>query len=140
MRKAIKSIAENLIYILLLIAISAGTPKALSYMMGTDYPVASITSGSMWPVLKKGDLVLIGHVEKEDIKIGDIIVFKNENGFTIHRVVEIYENQIKTKGDANNISDIAIEYKDVVGKTFNYKDKPVKIPYLGNLTIWAAKK
>ncbi|MFZ2969940.1 MAG: signal peptidase I [Minisyncoccia bacterium] len=138
MSKILKTVLENLIYILLLIAISAGTPKALSYVMGTSYPIASITSGSMWPVLKKGDLVLIKYVKNEDIKIGDIVVFKNENGFTIHRVTEITGNKIRTKGDANNISDLAIEYKDIVGRTLIYNEKPVKIPYLGNLTIWAS--
>ncbi len=126
--------------------ISYGTPKALIYVMGTDYPAASITSGSMWPILKKGDLVLINYVKKEDIRIGDIIVFKNlsidskqVSGFTIHRVVEINGDLIKTKGDANEITDKPIEYYDVVGRTLNYNGKPVKIPYLGNLTIWASK-
>lgn len=146
MDKKIKSIIEILIYILLLIAISAGTPKALSYVMGTDYPIASITSGSMWPVLKKGDLVFIKNTNKSELKIGDIVVYRNslaESGqassFTIHRITELNDETLKTKGDANTISDLPIKYDQIVGKTVNWKNKPVKIPYLGRLTIWASK-
>ena len=63
MNKKTKSIVETLIYIIIMAVLAVGTPKALCYVLKTEYPVASITSGSMWPALKKGDIVLMEGVE-----------------------------------------------------------------------------
>ena len=144
MKNKRKIVSEIVIYILFVAILAVGTPKALSYFLGTEYPVASITSGSMWPALKKYDIVFIKNAEKSELEVGDIIVYKNGNSentktpiFTIHRIVELNKNTVKTKGDANNISDPLIEYKSIVGKTVNIKSKPLRIPYLGKITSWA---
>jgi signal peptidase I len=80
--------------------------------------------------------VLIKGVEsKSDIKIGDIIVYQNRKGFTIHRVIKINDETVTTKGDANNISDAPVKYKEIIGKTFMLGDKPLRIPMLGNISI-----
>jgi len=143
--KKIKSIIEILVYIIVIAVLAIGTPKALVYILGTEYPIASITSGSMWPELKKGDLVFIEYVDKADLKVGDIIVYKNlltgsrqVSGFTIHRIVELNEDTLKTKGDANNVSDLPVKYDEVIGRTVNWKEKPLRIPQIGKLTIWAS--
>lgn len=134
----IKNIISSTFYIIVVIALAIGIPRALSYVLKTPYPMATITSESMWPTLKKNDMVFIGKVEKEDLKIGDIIVFKNERGFTIHRIVSIESDILTTKGDANNISDLPIGYNEIIGRTLNYGGSPFKIPYIGGITIWAA--
>ena len=146
MNKKIKPIIESLIYIIIIAVLAVGTPKALSYALGTQHPVASITSGSMWPALKKGDLVFIKYADKNSLAVGDIVVYKNlstssrqVSGFTIHRIIELDEDVLKTKGDANNISDLPIKYDRVVGKTVNWKEKPFRIPQIGKLTIWASE-
>jgi len=139
MNKKTRSIVETLIYIIIVIALAVGTPKALCYILNTEYPVASITSGSMWPALKKSDIVFIKGADKSELEIGDIIVYKNEKGFTIHRIIELNKETLKTKGDANNISDKLIKYEDVVGKTVNLSGKPLRIPKLGNVTTWASE-
>lgn len=136
MNKKTKSIVEILIYLIIIAILAVGTPKVLCYVLDTEYPVASITSGSMWPALKKGDLVLMEGVEKSELKTGDIVVYRNKKGFTIHRIIEINEKTLKTKGDANNISDSSIKYEDIVGRTVNISGKPFRIPKLGNVTIW----
>ena len=145
MNKKTKSIIETILYIAFIAVLVVGTPKALVYALGTEYPIASITSGSMWPELKKGDLVFIEYVDKNSLAIRDIVVYKNpstsseQTGFTIHRIVELNEDTLKTKGDANNISDIPIGYDKIVGRTVNWKEKPIRIPQLGKLTIWASE-
>lgn len=144
MNKKTKSIIENLIYLIIIIALAFGTPKALCYVLNTEYPVASITSGSMWPALKKGDIVFIKGVDKSEFAVDDIIVYKNSlnskqvEDFTIHRIVKLNKKTLKTKGDANNVSDSPIKYEEVVGKTVNFSNKPLRIPKLGSLTIWAS--
>lgn len=138
MNKKTKSIIEIIAYIIIIAILVIGTPKALVYTLGTDYPIASITSGSMWPELKKGDLVFIEYADRDNLAIRDIVVYRNEKGFTIHRIIELNEDTLKTKGDANNVADPPVEYDKIVGKTVNLKDKPLRIPQLGKLTIWAS--
>ncbi len=64
----------------------------------------------------------------------DIVVYRNERGFTIHRIVKMNEDTFVTRGDANNIDDQPVKYEELIGKTVNLKNKPLRIPYLGNLS------
>lgn len=135
-KKLIKSLIGWVLYLGFLIGLVYGVPKGLSYVLKTDYPMASITSGSMWPVLKRGDLILIrGVASKEEIELDDIIVYKNQKGFTIHRVIQLNEDTLVTKGDANNVKDEAIKYEDVIGELLTFNDKPVRIPLLGSVSL-----
>ena len=138
-RKIIKSIIGWVVYIVILVLLIWIIPRGMSLVLNTDYPMASITSGSMWPALKKGDLVFIKGVDRGEIEIGDIIVYRNERGFTIHRVIEKNEETLVTKGDANNVSDPPVRYEDVIGKALERKDKPIRIPLLGNINILVNK-
>jgi len=135
-KKLWKSILGWFIYLAILAGLVFGVPKGLAYVLKTNYPMASITSGSMWPSLKKGDLVMIKGVQsKDEIKIGDIVVYINPKGFTIHRVIELKADTLITKGDANNINDAPIAYSEVIGKTISFKDKIVKIPKIGYISL-----
>ncbi len=70
------------------------------------YKLLIITSDSMNPVFKAGDLICITKVDNSKLKPGDIVVFQtNEGGFITHRVVKINNGEIITKGDANNAND-----------------------------------
>ena len=134
--QTIKNIAGWILYFAALALLIYGIPKAMSYTLDTPYPMASITSGSMWPALKTGDLVFIqGIKSKNDVKMGDIIVYHNQKGFTIHRIIKLNEGTVVTKGDANNINDTPITYEEIVGKALMYKNSPIRIPNLGNVSI-----
>jgi len=135
-KEIFKKVAGWVIYIGVLIVLIWLTPKVMSLALDSEYPMASITSSSMWPTLQRGDLVLIKGVSSaDDIEIGDIIIYRNPKGFTIHRVIEKKLETLVTKGDANNITDSPIEYKDIVGKALTYKEKLIRIPYLGNISL-----
>ncbi len=137
----IKSGIGWVVYLVLLVGLVWGTPKALSYILKSEYPMAAITSGSMWPTLKTGDMVFIkGIHDKSEFEVGDIVVYKNPEGFTIHRVEEKLENSVITKGDANNTEDKPVKYEDIIGKTVEFRGKPLKIPLLGNISISLNKR
>ncbi len=139
-KQFLKSLIGWILYVGFLFGLVFGVPKALSLLLKTDYPMASITSGSMWPVLKKGDLILIkGIVSKEEIEIDDIVVFKNEKGFTIHRVIQLDEDTLITKGDANNVKDKPVRYEDVIGKLLTFNKKAIRIPFLGMVSVYINK-
>jgi len=137
MNKTLKTIIGWVLYVAFLVGLVYGIPKGLTYLLDTPYPMASITSGSMWPSLKRGDLILIkGVEEKGDVSLGDIVIYKNPNGFTIHRVIEVNENTVVTKGDANNVSDSPVRYEEIIGKTLAFNGKPVRIPFFGQISIF----
>ena len=132
---------DIVIYITIVVTILFGLPRFLSWSLETPYPMAAITSGSMWPALKEGDLVFIqGGIEKEELKKGDIIVFRNDRGnlFTIHRIVSLGEDTLVTQGDANFEPDAPIKYGNIIGRTATLFGNPVHIPLLGSVTVIAS--
>ena len=139
MKKFLKILKEIVIYLLIVAALIYGLPKFLAYSLDTEYPMASITSSSMWPALKQGDLVLIKGVDKQELAIDDIVVYSNENGFTIHRIVKLDENSLVTRGDANNVNDNPIKYEQVIGRVVKFRDKPLRIPYFGMISVLISK-
>lgn len=126
------------IYVLILGGIVFGLPKYLTWQFQTSYPMAAITSGSMWPVLKKGDLVVIRGITKDQLAVGDIIVFKNPENhtLTIHRIVKMDTATLTTKGDANFREDQPVPYENVVGKTVLWSKMPVRVPWVGTVTMF----
>lgn len=134
-----KKLGINIFFFVVIVGgIVWGLPRYLSHSLGSDYPIAAITSGSMWPELHTGDLVFIEHVEKGNIENGDVIVLKNSEGFTIHRVIELRTNTLVTKGDANFRADEPVSYKAIIGRTYERNGKPLRIPYLGHISMFAS--
>jgi len=134
--KTVRSIIINLIvYVAIVAGIVWGFPRYLVWQMGTPYPMAAITSGSMWPALHTGDFILIKAVRPQDIRVGDIVVWKNEKGFTIHRVSQLNQETLVTKGDANFTEDAPVRYEDVVGRMVTIGSWPVRIPYVGYISV-----
>jgi len=131
------SLFWNLLYFVFLIGVVLGAPKVLSHALNTQYPMAAITSGSMWPALKTKDLIFIQGVGRGELAVGDIVVYMNRtnNSFTIHRIVKLGETKLTTKGDANFTEDAPVAYEDVVGKALVWNEKPVRLPLLGTITI-----
>lgn len=75
---------------------------------------AIVLSGSMEPELSVGDLLIIG--ARDSYEVGDVIVYQ-DNGIAItHRIVYIDDEQIITRGDANNVDDEPIYHKQVKGE------------------------
>lgn len=108
-------------------------PKVLAKSLHTNYPLATITSGSMWPALNVNDLILMKGISADQAQVGQVIVFKNvEQGFTIHRLIRIQDDgKLVTKGDANDIEDPSITGSDVIGRIVYIGHSPLHIPYLG---------
>jgi len=138
-KKVLKALLDVFMYVAIVGGLIWGLPIGLSWALDTPYPMASITSGSMWPVLKERDLIFIQGVGREELKVGDIIVWENNKGFTIHRIVKLNEKTFVTKGDANFKEDKPVTYDKIVGRTFKVGDKIVRLPYIGFITIAASK-
>lgn len=141
MNHILKNILGWIAYFAVIITLIYGIPRLMSYVLDTPYPMAAITSGSMWPALKTGDLVFIhGIKDKNEVKMGDIVVYKNLTGFTIHRVIMLEDSNVITRGDANTANDKPVPYEEIVGKAITFNNNPVRIPMLGDINIIFSKK
>lgn len=123
-KKIFNIISTIFIIIICLLAIS------LMVLKLSGYTSFSVLSASMTPKYKVGDLVYTKPVSYEQVKLGDVIVYKANNGAlrVMHRVVEKNDakKEIYTKGDANQTKDAkAVLSQNIVGKV------KIKIPKLG---------
>jgi len=107
-------------------------PEVLSRTLKTEYPLAVVTSGSMWPTFKSGDLILVRGVSGDVLGVSDIAVYEHDNGFAIHRVVQKGDDTFTAKGDANTKSDDPVSYDQLVGRALEIWGRPVRIPYVGS--------
>ncbi|ASJ01789.1 S26 family signal peptidase [Thermococcus profundus] len=79
-----KDVAWLLTALLIVMILNYG----LKFVMGTSSPLVIVISGSMEPVMYRGDVVLLRGVDPNDIHVGDVIVY-NAPMYTypiIHRV------------------------------------------------------
>lgn len=66
--------------------------------------VLIVLSGSMAPVLNAGDLIINRRVVDVP-QPGTIITYEHEGKLITHRVVEVFPDGLRTKGDANSEPD-----------------------------------
>lgn len=120
--KKIIHYTSNIIFVLVIIYAVFWLPSIFGYK-----PLI-VLSKSMEPTYKEKSIIYYKSVNENEIRVGDIITFKgSKNELISHRVMEINNGLITTKGDANSIEDInKVEYKDIYGKNIN-----INIVYVG---------
>ena len=112
--KAFKYISILSLFIIILNFISIKSDKAFEIIGFRTY---TVLSGSMKPKIQPGDVVVITNKKNNDLKINDIITFKEDNDIVTHRIVDIKDNGYVTKGDNNNSIDYDIvPFDNVIGK------------------------
>ncbi len=102
-----------------------------------------VVSGSMEPVMYRGDIVIIDH-NPSSVQVGDIIVYKATwvNEDVIHRVIAIGKDSsgntvVETKGDNNPVPDPALVYPNqIISKVVSINSQPLIIPKIGYITLW----
>ena len=78
------------------------------------YTFFEVATGSMSPTLQIGDVVIV-KITKE-IEQNDIIVYIDGENIITHRLIEINDDGLIAKGDANNSEDKPIQYEMVLGE------------------------
>lgn len=121
-------LSGNLIY-----SFAKGQPPRI-----LGYEFFTVTSGSMEPSIKTGTLIFVKETQPEELKVGDIITFKDsaEKTITTHRITEVIKEnkdlKFKTKGDANESEDTGlIPSYAILGKVADFK-----IAYLGTIFLF----
>ncbi len=87
---------------------------------------------SMFPFFNSGDMVIVGSVSFNKLKNGQIVVFKNNGIWVMHRIVSIKRDAglIYTRGDCMFKGDKPIKMSDVVGVVTGIDYSRWRISYL----------
>ena len=91
-----------------------------------------VRSGSMEPALQTGSLCFVNvRASYQDMKQGDVAAFRlSGGGQVLHRVIQVTEEGMETKGDANDLSDgISVTEGNYIGKAI------FSVPALGYLIV-----
>ncbi len=130
----------------LILALVVGGEYALFFGLRaafrTEYlPFHPVSSESMVPTLKVGDLIMVTGTEPKNVEVGQIIVFhnpRNHDMLIVHRVIRITQKDgifyFETKGDNNPSADNWSPYPGVperllVGVVIS------TIPYVGYVIL-----
>lgn len=74
---------------------------------------------SMFPLLMKGDVVLVKQVDISQLQKGEVVVFEGRDAWVAHRLIKVADQGLLTRGDANRGMDEQVpfsHYKGVVIK------------------------
>ncbi|HEX3013561.1 MAG TPA: signal peptidase I [Methanobacterium sp.] len=105
-----------------------------------------VVSGSMEPVMYRGDLVIIDN-NPSTVQVGDISVYRGTwpHGVPediIHRIIGIGQlsngtTAMEFKGDNNPSPDPEVVYPDqIIAKVVTINGQPLIIPKIGYISIW----
>ena len=134
-RKKTKKVLSNVCIgtcVLLIVVIVALYSNIFSYW------IAVVGSGSMSPTIQVGDAIIVDKTIKnhlENLKVGDILVFRIKDSIYTHRIVDIKEENstylISTKGDREGqvIDNWTVKNDDIVGVV------RFKVSYIGYPTV-----
>jgi len=117
----------------------------LRVVFRTDYPVLAVASGSMEPVLFRGDLIFVEGIEDfDDIHVaskdaeqpGDILVYQGARDLIVHRVIDkrvvdgkyvfIFHGDANPEGANEHVSQ-----DKIIGRYVGFK-----VPWLGNIALF----
>lgn len=139
MRKVIDALKYMLIVSLSLLVIISFYTLVSVKVFGKDYvsffgyTYFAIASGSMSPTIETNDIIIVkinGNYKK-----GDIITYKAKNDYITHRVTNIFEKTINTKGDFNNTEDNTVNKDDVLGKVVLIIPSKIIVRVLGVILL-----
>lgn len=128
------NIIERLFQVLLVIVILINLIAIVSVkLLKNSYPKIfgysyfSVISGSMDPTINVGDEIIIKLTN--DIKENDIVTYIQDGNFVTHRIIELGNDKVITKGDNNDSKDDPIDRDKIIGKFI------FRIPYFGKIKL-----
>ncbi len=114
----------------------------LLFILGfLKYQVLAISSNSMAPTYKMGDLIIyqkLSTKELQNLPLNTIVIYKQDNRLIAHRIISLNKNKSHvvylTKGDYNNATDTKVVFPEDILGIYRFK-----IKYLGYPTIYLKK-
>lgn len=84
------------------------------FPMPFNIGISVVLTGSMEPTIDTNDLIIVK--KTNDYQVNDTIVYQLGNSLIVHRIINIEEDTIITKGDANNTEDSPINISQIKGE------------------------
>jgi len=147
MKRALQLLNSVVTYTALIFLLVAGVAGSLT---GKPLLLTAVRSQSMAPTLVRGDMVVLWPIEWTEPQVGDVLVFRvdagslRSAGWVIHRAVDgDLENGFITQGDNNEAPDQErdanppIFLENIAAKAVTVGGKPLRVPLLGYLPLWA---
>src|SRR6202162_3102089 len=79
-----------------------------------------VHGASMQPWMRSKDIALIRRISIENVRCGDVVLFRRENHLFVHRIVEkrgsLDAAQLLSKGDAHPTSDGVVQEQELLGR------------------------
>jgi signal peptidase I len=79
-----------------------------------------VHGSSMLPWVRPGDVGVIRQISIENVRCGDVVLFRRDNHLFVHRIVEKRGSQdtaqLFSKGDAHPTSDGVVEKQELLGR------------------------
>lgn len=113
-----------------LFSINAASLTGNAVPMPFGIGMSTVLSGSMEPEFSVGDLLIIK--KQDSYSVNDIVVYQSGRMPVVHRIIDISDDMVTTKGDANNTSDEPFLIQNIKGEVV------AVIPWVGNV-LWAIK-
>lgn len=136
----ILNIVVPILFVILALNIMTAKSDKLFEIIG--YRSYTVLSGSMEPRFYPGDIVITKHKNKTDIKVNDIVTYRDNDGVIItHRIIEETPEGYITKGDNNNVEDADILTKEnIIGEVkFNIPKIGYVMDFLSKPMVIAAE-
>jgi hypothetical protein len=98
---------------------------------------------SMHPTIRHGDLITVEPVAPANLKRGDIVLYRLQNGFIAHRIVNIEERNgcgltFILRGDASTTCDAPVKPAQVLGKVVRVeRGHRIIDPYIWRVRLWS---
>ncbi len=94
-------------------------------LLATDLFSFRVAGWSMFPTLRKGDLLMIEPASLSQLRVGDLILFHREGQLICHRLVGLETGgpapQLVTKGDAATEGDAPLEPGQILGRVVDVR-------------------
>ncbi len=119
------NICANLLFVLLMIIV---VPLSIPRFFG--YEIYHVLTDSMEPSISTGSIIYVQPVDFNQLKVGDVISYNAKHKSVVtHRIVDIKNSSITTKGDHNQEVDMQqVKEMQVNGKVI------YSIPLLGYIS------
>lgn len=127
-KKVLNIILDIIIVVVIILLVYIMIQKSITKENYTNifgYTFLEVLTGSMSGTIEIGDGVIV-KLTKE-VEEEDIIVYEKDNSFITHRLIEKQQDELITKGDANNVQDEPITNDMVIGKV---------IKIIPNVNLW----
>ena len=114
--KKIIDILTIFIFIILILIIFAKVDMTVhnrDYLSIFGYSFFKVATGSMEPNISENDIIIVK--DNSDYQVDDVITYKENDSYITHRIVAINNDNLITKGDANNTNDEAVNKSQVLG-------------------------